>query len=74
MITHEVVGSGYNNTSEVPKDDDLYYHCLNCDALIASIPGDNVGCECGNVFIDWDYRRLIVEEFDKFEVVRKITS
>lgn len=67
----EVVASGFTRTSEVPKDEDLFYRCTDCGAVIPSVPDDNIGCECGNVFIDKDYWRLIVVDLSKLEVVKK---
>jgi hypothetical protein len=61
--------SGFRDTSEVPRDHSLLYHCQQCDGLIPSVPKDNVECACGNVIIDRDHHRLSVENFDKFEVV-----
>ena len=73
MISHEyeLVSDNFESTSDVPKDHDLFYRCLDCGTVVPSIPKDNIGCDCGNVFIDKDYWRLIVENFDKFELVRK---
>ena len=70
----ELVASGFKRSSEIPKDDDLYYRCADCNGVIPSVPTKNVGCECGNVFIDKDYWRLIVADLSKIEVVRKKTS
>lgn len=67
----EVVASGFKRTSDVPKDERLFYRCTDCGAVIPSAPNDNIGCECGNVFIDKDYWRLIVVDLSKLEVVKK---
>ena len=68
---YELIGDNYTNTSDVPKDDDLYYECLLCGATIPSVPDDNVGCECGSVFIDKDCWRLEVGDFSKFRVLKR---
>ena len=67
----QVVGSDFTRTSEIPKDQGLYYRCLDCGGIIPSVPAKNIGCECGNVFIDKDYWRLIIADLSKIEVVRK---
>ncbi len=69
---YEIVGSGFKSTADVPKDDDLFYRCLDCGGVIPSVPSGNIGCDCGNVFIDKDYWRLIVVDLAKLEVVKKI--
>jgi hypothetical protein len=56
------------NTSEAPKGKQTYYRCGKCGSVISSIPHKNIGCECGNIFIDKDYFRLSVEDYSKFEV------
>ena len=68
---YEVVASNFKSTAEVPKDDDLFYRCGVCDVVIPSVPADNTGCACGNVFIDKDYWRLVVADLQKLEVVKK---
>jgi hypothetical protein len=67
----ELVSTGIRDESEAPKGEDIYYRCRLCSGVIPSQPNDNVGCECGNIFIDIDYFRLIVRDFDAFEAVRK---
>lgn len=70
-IEYEIVSSGYKHTADVPKDDDLFYRCLDCGGIIPSVPSDNIGCNCGNVFIDKDCWRLVVVNLDKLEVIKK---
>jgi hypothetical protein len=76
MTNHEytLVGNEYHDTDEVPRDYDIFYRCTNCGKIIPSVPDDNIGCDCENVFIDKDYGRLIVRDFNKFEVLRKSAS
>jgi hypothetical protein len=61
--------SGFTDTSQVPRDHNLFYHCKECGDVIPSVPKDNVGCTCGNVIIDKDMHRLSVWDFGQFEVV-----
>lgn len=68
---YEVIASNFVRTSDVPKDEDIFYRCTECGSVIPSVPDDNIGCECGNVFIDKDYWRLIVVDLGKLEAVKK---
>jgi rRNA maturation endonuclease Nob1 len=68
---YELVSNKMKNTQDVPKDKNLYYRCSACKSIIPSLPKDNVGCQCGNIFIDIDYWRLSVKDFSLFEVLRK---
>ena len=68
----EIVARDLHDTAEAPRGPDLYYRCTRCDKAMPSQPDDNVGCECGNVFIDDDYHRLVVNDFSSFLVVRRI--
>ena len=61
------------DASDAPKGKDVFYKCI-CGDIIPSIPKDNVGCKCGNVFIDIDYVRLVVENYSNFEVLRKLKN
>jgi hypothetical protein len=67
----EVIAVGLRDTSDAPKGRDVYYRCRKCGTLIPSVPKDNVGCDCGNIFIDVDYFRLAVRELGQFEAVRR---
>ena len=73
MIEHdyELVGDEYDDTANVPKDDDIWYRCKDRGKTIPSVPDDNTGCDCGNVFIDKDCWRLVVTDLQKLEVPRK---
>ena len=68
---YEIIATGFISTADVPKDSDLFYQCLKCGALIPSTPADNIGCKCGNIFIDKDYWRIVVVDIAKLVVVRK---
>ncbi|HWW11000.1 MAG TPA: MATE family efflux transporter, partial [Brevundimonas sp.] len=65
------VGQHYSDTSEVPKDRDLFYRCGTCGGRIPSLPKDNIACECGGVSIDKDMSRLWVADLPKLMVLRK---
>lgn len=67
----KVVAEGIHDTDQAPKGKNIYYLCTRCDSVIPSQPKDNVGCACGNVFIDIDYFRLVVREFAHFKAVEK---
>lgn len=68
---YNVIGRHYEDTSQVPKDEDIFYRCIECGGLIPSVPTENIGCDCGNVFIDKDCWRLVVANIARFEVVRR---
>jgi hypothetical protein len=59
-----------SDTSQAPKGKEYFYRCAACGGVIPSTPRDNVGCECGNIFIDLDYLRLAVKDYTKFEVLQ----
>ena len=67
---YEVLVSGLRDTSEAPKGKDIFYRCRSCGKLIPSVPKDNIGCACGNIFIDIDYFRLAIRDLGQFEAVR----
>ena len=69
---YDVIADNIKDTSEVPKDKDLFYRCKSCGGMIPSIPKDNVGCECGNIFIDIDFWRLAIKDYLSFEVLRRM--
>jgi hypothetical protein len=69
---YEFVRGGFTDTSEAPRAPDLYYQCVKCGKAVPSQPDDNVGCDCGNIFIDIDYHRLAVADFSKFKLVKRV--
>lgn len=71
-IEYEIIEKRFKSISEIPKDEDIYYKCLDCMEIIPSVPVSNIGCKCGNIFIDKDYWRLIVADLLKFVALRRL--
>ncbi len=67
---YEVIKRGIADTSEAPKGKGVFYRGTECGELVSSVPKENVGCRCGNIFIDIDYFRLAVRDDSKFEAVK----
>jgi cytochrome c2 len=59
-------------TSEAPKGDGVFYQCTKCFAVIPCSPPDNMGCQCGNIFIDIDCFRLDVQDFRHFVALKRM--
>jgi hypothetical protein len=51
-----------------PTRYDWFYECSICGDVLPSLPVDNGGCSCGNIFIDIDSGRLAVREPDKIRL------
>jgi hypothetical protein len=51
-----------------PFQEGYYYECLRCGDVIPAKPERNLGCKCGNIFIDKDYGRISID--DKKQVRR----
>jgi len=64
-----IISENIKDTSEVKKGNNIYYKCTKCGDIIPSKPNDNIGCQCGNVFIDIDYHRLSIDNYDNFQVL-----
>lgn len=71
-LAYDVVLDGLTDTSQAPKGRDIYYRCKLCGDIIPSQPKDNVGCKCGNVFIDVDAFRLAVKDYLQFQAVKLV--
>ena len=67
----ELLTADVRDASDAPRGPTIYYRCRLCSGVIPSQPKDSVECECGNIFIDVDYIRLDVRDFNAFEVVQK---
>lgn len=70
--SYKLIFKKFKNTDEIPRDDNMFYRCTNCQTTIPSVPEDNIGCLCENIFIDKDCWRLIVNNLEKFEILEKI--
>ena len=70
----KIISDEIKDTSEAKKGKDIYYKCTLCGDIIPSIPGDNVGCKCGNIFIDIDYFRLAIDDYNHFKVLKKMKN
>ncbi len=69
ILKHKKIDKEIINPSQAPKGKNIFYKCKKCNEFIPSQPKDNIGCKCGNIFIDIDYFRLDVEDFQKFEAI-----
>ncbi len=74
MDKYEVVQDRVSDTSQAMKGRDIYYKCEACDGLLPSQPKDNIGCKRGNVFVDVDYSRLSIKNYDQFMVLQLLNK
>jgi len=68
----KIIANSIRDTSEVAKGDNIYYKCTKCKGIIPSAPKDNIGCKCGDIFIDVDCFILHVEDYSKIQVLEKL--
>jgi hypothetical protein len=40
----------------------VFYECIRCAEVLASLPPDSIMCSCRNIRIDVDYGRLAVSD------------
>ncbi len=71
---YQIIQEQIKDTSDVKKGKDIFYKCTKCGEIIPCIPNDNIGCKCGNVFIDIDYFRLHIENYNYFKVLRRLNK
>lgn len=64
----------FSDETPIPRGRDVLYECLRCGDIIPSLPPDNLGCKCDNVFIDIDAFRILIEDYTKFRLVRKVRA
>ncbi|MCL6614015.1 MAG: hypothetical protein K6U03_05290 [Firmicutes bacterium] len=66
----EIIQENIKDTSEAKKGKDIFYQCTICNDIIPSQPNKNLGCKCGNIFIDIDYFRLAIDDYMHFQVIK----
>jgi hypothetical protein len=69
---YEVFLSNVRKASDAPRGPDIFYCCGLCGGIISSQPNANVGCECGNMFLDDDYHRFDLNDWKGFLVLRRV--
>ncbi len=69
MITYKVLPIHASSVSEAIRGPTISYLCAKCETLVPSQPDDNMGCSCGNIFLDIDSLMLIVYEWASFKIV-----
>lgn len=60
----------FDRTTPIPRGPDLFYSCSKCGDMIPSLPKDNIGCSCGNVFVDVDAFRVSIDDYSQFRILR----
>lgn len=71
MNTYKKLNQHFSDTNEIPKGKEYHYKCLKCCDIVKSLPKDNIGCSCGNIFVDIDMWRLWVEDLSQFAVLEE---
>lgn len=74
MIYYEPIARVIHDERNVPRAKDIFLRCGKCGEMIPSQPEDSIGCKCGNIFIDVDYLRLVVEELKELSLMRRKTD
>lgn len=70
LEAYSVIRENYTEKEQVERGAELFYLCGKCNDAVPSMPKDNLGCKCGNIFIDKDYVRLVVDDYAKFKVIK----
>jgi hypothetical protein len=58
----------FDPTEGYPAKLGLFYECTRCGDVVASVPKDNVGCKCDNIFIDVDAGRMAVRDASQLKL------
>lgn len=67
----EVIQLGADSVASARRGKDLFYKCLLCEGVIPSWPNDDVGCECGNISIEFLKNTLFIGNNEKFAILQK---
>jgi hypothetical protein len=51
-----------------PSDINIFYECQLCKDIINSRPSESLECGCGNLMIDVDFGRMIIEDESQVKV------
>jgi hypothetical protein len=59
----------FDRTTPIPHGRQLFYECLKCGDIIPSEPDDSIGCSCGDVFVDVDAFRVMIQDYTQFRLL-----
>jgi hypothetical protein len=68
----ETVDDKITKKTRLPRDKNIFYQCLKCGEMVPSTPKESMGCKCGNVFIDKEYFRAIIEDYPQAAVIKRL--
>jgi len=66
-----VLKNGISCTSEANRGEDVFYRCLFCETMIASVPKDSVSCKCRSLSIDTGMFRFYVKDLEKIQILQR---
>lgn len=52
----------FDSSRGYPAGPGLFYECINCGDVIASLPAESQCCSCGNLVVDVDFGRLLFRD------------
>jgi hypothetical protein len=55
-----------------PSAPELFYLCKRCGSVVSSAPTSNLGCTCGDVFVDLDAGRLVLRNAKRVSLLRRV--
>lgn len=70
-MNYQILQRKIKDTAKAKRGRGIFYKCEKCGEMIYSVPKDNIGCKCGNVFIDVNYGRLAIDDYSKFIVLKE---
>lgn len=73
-MNYQILQRKIKDTAEAERGRGIFYRCEKCGEMIHSVPKNNIGCKCGNIFIDVDYGRLAIDDYSKFIVLKEDDS
>lgn len=72
MKKFETIVDNITKETRLPRDKNVFYQCLKCGEMVPSTPPKSMGCKCGNIFIDKEYFRAIIEDYPQAKVLKKL--
>lgn len=71
-MAFEILDSSYDFDIKKPKGVDYYYRCEICRVILPSNPDYPCECGCGNIALDPEMFKMGVDDYSKFNVLKRI--
>lgn len=58
----------------LPSGKSVFIECLQCGEIVPTKPDNNTHCKCENVWLDADYGRVVIRDWNLIKVFEEVAA